>query len=38
MFLALFGAVASQLLLAGVHDRQLAARGWIPRRQTNSIG
>ena len=38
MFLALLGAVASQLLLAGVHDRQLAARGWIPHRETNSIG
>lgn len=38
MFLALVGAVGSQLLLAGVHDRQLAARGWIPHRQSNSAG
>lgn len=36
MFLALVGAVGSQLLLAGVHDRQLTARGWIPHRQANS--
>lgn len=38
MFLALVGAVSSQLLLAGVHDRQLTARGWIPHRQANSTG
>jgi hypothetical protein len=25
-------------LLAGVHDRQLAARGWIPHRYSNSTG
>jgi putative membrane protein len=27
MFLALVGALASQLLLGGLHDRQLAVRG-----------
>jgi putative membrane protein len=36
MFLALVGAVSSQLLLAGVHDRQLALRGWVPHRHDNS--
>jgi putative membrane protein len=38
MFLALLGALSSQVLLAGLHDRQLAARGWIPRRHSNSVG
>ena len=33
MWLALLGAAASLVLLAGAHDRQLAARGWLPRRQ-----
>jgi hypothetical protein len=36
MFLALLGALSSQVLLAGLHDRQLAARGWIPHRHSNS--
>jgi putative membrane protein len=38
MFLALLGALSSQVLLAGLHDRQLAARGWIPHRHSNSVG
>jgi len=38
MFLALLGALSSQVLLAGLHDRQLAARGWIPHRNSNSVG
>ena len=38
MFLALVGALSSQVLLAGVHDRQLTARGWIPHLQANSTG
>ena len=32
MWLALLGATASLLLLSGIHDRQLAARGWLPHR------
>jgi putative membrane protein len=38
MLLALLGALGAQLLLAGVHDRQLAARGWVPHRYSNSVG
>jgi putative membrane protein len=36
MFLALLGAIAAQLLLSRAHDRQLAARGWLPQRQPDS--
>jgi putative membrane protein len=32
MWLALLGAIASLLLLSGIHDRQLAARGWLAHR------
>jgi putative membrane protein len=35
MWLALLGATASLLLLSGVHDRQLAARGWLPHRHAD---
>ena len=39
MFLALIGAVASQLLLSGIHDRQLAAlAGDATRRDTRALG
>jgi putative membrane protein len=38
MFLALLGAIAAQLLIAGAHDRQLAARGWIRRRAAGAMG
>jgi hypothetical protein len=36
MFLALLGAIAAQLLLSRAHDRQLAARGWLPQHQPDS--
>jgi putative membrane protein len=32
MWLALVGAISSLLLLSRAHDRQLAARGWLPHR------
>lgn len=35
MWLALLGAALSLLLLSGVHDRQLAARGWLPHRHAD---
>ena len=38
MWLALLGALSAQLLLASLHDRQLAARGMIPRRHSNAAG
>ena len=38
MWLALLGALGAQLLLGGVHDRQLAARGWVPHRPASTAG
>jgi putative membrane protein len=38
MWLALLGALSAQLLLASLHDRQLAARGMIPHRHSNAAG
>jgi len=38
MWLALLGAISAQLLLAGVHDRQLEARGWMPHRRSDAVG
>ena len=37
MFLALLGAIAAQLLLSRAHDRQLAARGWLPHRRPDPV-